>query len=249
MHTKSPGPQVHEIDWLTPRTREILSLAQQEAVQAGRPSIQPEHLLLGVLLQGESTAATLLKKSGLDVRTLRTHLQGADHLSSTEPHPPLSQAAEGCIERAIAMIAYYLTRNRPLAKVAPEHLVLSVISHPGAQKLLVTHPVQIVALRQHLTEGMEPAFLAHIEALSLFPDRLGDTGHKAMNLLLRNKGHVRKMLSTAHLRCLSCQQQIQPYWKYCTYCGKEVAKKCNTCGTPSPNVRGAKFCIECGSPI
>lgn len=131
MNTKSPGPQIHEIDWLTPSTREILSLAQQEAAQTGRPLIQPEYLLLGVLLQGKSKAATLLNTCGLDVETLRAQMQrtsSAEYLSSTEPSPPLSQAAQECIERAIAMIAYYLTRNRSLAKVAPEHLVLRALS-------------------------------------------------------------------------------------------------------------------------
>jgi hypothetical protein len=250
MNTKSPG-QVNEIDWLTPRTREILLLAQQEAGQAGRPSIQPEHLLLGVILQAESKAATLLNNNGLDVGTLRAHTQGgtAGHLSSTEPLPPLSQAAEECIERAIAMIAYYLTRNRLLAKVTPEHLVLSVISHPSAQKFLVSYPALIASLRQQLTEDMEPAFLKHIEDLFLHPDRLQDAGRSTLKVSSRNREHVWKIRSVATFRCPSCQQQIPLDWKHCTYCGKKVAKKCATCGTPSPNVKGAKFCIECGSRL
>jgi ATP-dependent Clp protease ATP-binding subunit ClpA len=128
MNTKSPGPLVNEIDWLTPRTREILLLAQQEAAQAGRPSIQPEHLLLGVILQGESKAATLLNKSGLDEGTLRTHTQeaSAGHLSSTEPSPPLSQAAQGCIEQAIAMISYYSSFSQSRARTpGPQHYLSS----------------------------------------------------------------------------------------------------------------------------
>ncbi len=250
MNTKSPGPQVHEIDWLTSPTRESLLLAQQEAAQAGKPFTQPEHLLLGVLLQRESKAATLLNRCDLDVETLRVQMQGtsAALLSSTKPSPLLSQATEECIEQAIAMIAYYLTRNRSLARVAPEHLVLSVISHPSVQKLLITHPTQIASLRQQLTEDMEPEFLAHIDDLFLLPDRLPEAGRKGINPPAR-KGHSGKILAIVLFRCPFCQRQIQPHWKHCTYCGKKVVKKCASCGTPTPNVKGAKFCTECGSPL
>jgi ATP-dependent Clp protease ATP-binding subunit ClpA len=252
MSTKSPGQQVHEIDWLTPLTRQVLLLAQQEAAQAGGMYIQPEHLLLGVMMQGESKAATLLNRSGLDVATLRAHIEGAypGNTPSNETTPPLSQAAEGGIEQAIAMITYYLTRHRPLAKVTPEHLVLSIISHPGIQKLLVTHPAAIASLRRQLTEDMEPDFLHHIEGLFLLPDHMRSARRKTMNLARRNKGHAKKLSpAPSFIFCPSCQQQIQPHWKHCAYCGNEVARKCARCGTLFPNGRGAKFCFGCGSPL
>ena len=198
MTTKSPGPQRQEIDWLTPLTRTVLFLSQQEAIQMDLAYIRPEHLLLGVIVQGESKAAMLLNKSGLDAATLRTHIKGAydSNALSKEASPPLSQHAEECIEYAIAMIAYYLTRHPPSAKVTPEHLVLSIISHPGIQRLLVTYPVQIASLRQEITKDMDPEYLRHVEDLFLLPDHMRDTaGRKAINLAVRNKEHVRKILS------------------------------------------------------
>jgi ATP-dependent Clp protease ATP-binding subunit ClpA len=252
MTTKNPGSQRQEIDWLTPLTRAILSLAQQEAVQTGIAYIQAEHLLLGVIVQGESEAATLLNTSGLDAATLRAHTKEVygEKILSKEASPPLSQQAEECIEYAIAMIAYYLTRQPPLARVAPEHLVLSVISHPGVKKLLVTHPVKIASLRHQLTKNMDPNFLRHVEDLFLLPDHMRDTtSRKAINLAVRSKEQARKILSAANLRCPSCSQQIQSHWKHCTYCGTNLTMRCDRCGAPSPNVKGAKFCVECGNNL
>lgn len=45
---------------LTPRTRKVLSLADKERKDTGRPYIGTEHLLLGLLREGQGTAAVLL---------------------------------------------------------------------------------------------------------------------------------------------------------------------------------------------
>jgi predicted RNA-binding protein with RPS1 domain len=49
--------------------------------------------------------------------------------------------------------------------------------------------------------------------------------------------------------CPSCQQAVPTNWKHCAYCGVELAKVCQKCGTPCPDIEGACFCFECGQRL
>lgn len=49
--------------------------------------------------------------------------------------------------------------------------------------------------------------------------------------------------------CPACKQSTMPGWKYCVYCGTLLAKVCPKCGTPYPEIEGARFCFECGGEL
>jgi hypothetical protein len=49
--------------------------------------------------------------------------------------------------------------------------------------------------------------------------------------------------------CPSCKRLVLIQWNRCAYCGASLAKVCPICGAPRPEVEGAKFCFECGSPL
>jgi len=64
----SPGPnQVLFTDApITPRTKRVLALAAREAHVLSHTSVGTEHILLGLLLDGDGIAARVLKSLGLD---------------------------------------------------------------------------------------------------------------------------------------------------------------------------------------
>ncbi len=49
----------------TPRTRQVLALAGEEAHRVGEPAISPHHLLVAILREGQGIAAQLLQISGV----------------------------------------------------------------------------------------------------------------------------------------------------------------------------------------
>ena len=51
---------------LTPRTKRVLELAHTEARRLNHHYVGTEHLLLGVLIEGEGVAATMLHEFGVD---------------------------------------------------------------------------------------------------------------------------------------------------------------------------------------
>jgi ATP-dependent Clp protease ATP-binding subunit ClpC len=56
---------------LTPRTKEVLELSLREALQLGHNYIGTEHILLGLLREGEGVAAQVLVKLGADPSRIR----------------------------------------------------------------------------------------------------------------------------------------------------------------------------------
>ncbi len=70
---------------LTPRAKKTIELAVQEARRLKHRYIGTEHLLLGLIREGEGIAAAVLEKFGLDLEQARTEvldiLSNADHTS------------------------------------------------------------------------------------------------------------------------------------------------------------------------
>jgi ATP-dependent Clp protease ATP-binding subunit ClpC len=57
----------------TPRLKRIMHLAYDEAGRSGHNLIRPEHLLLGLLEEGEGIAADILRRAGFDPRRARLY--------------------------------------------------------------------------------------------------------------------------------------------------------------------------------
>jgi len=64
----------------TPRAKEALDLTQLEASRLGHDFIDPDHLLLGVLREGEGVASQALVSLGVDLTQLRQEVAGATPL-------------------------------------------------------------------------------------------------------------------------------------------------------------------------
>jgi len=63
-----PSPQ------MTPRAKRVTELAYEEAKILGSDKINPEHILLGILREGEGIAVHILRKLGVDLNTLRREI-------------------------------------------------------------------------------------------------------------------------------------------------------------------------------
>lgn len=59
---------------MTPRARKVTEIAFEEARMAGSDKIEPEHILLGILREGEGIAIHILKKLNVNIPNLRREL-------------------------------------------------------------------------------------------------------------------------------------------------------------------------------
>jgi ATP-dependent Clp protease ATP-binding subunit ClpC len=65
----------------TPRAKKVLELSLREALQLGHSYIGPEHLLLGLVREGEGVAAQVLQKRGAELKRVRQEV--IDTLAAT----------------------------------------------------------------------------------------------------------------------------------------------------------------------
>jgi ATP-dependent Clp protease ATP-binding subunit ClpC len=66
-----PGPPVTGHLPFTPRAKKVMELSLREALQLGHNYIGTEHILLGLIHEGEGVAATIIQAAGLDLPAVR----------------------------------------------------------------------------------------------------------------------------------------------------------------------------------
>ena len=54
----------------SPRVKDVITFSREEALRLGHDFIGVEHLMLGIIREGEGTAVQILKNLDIDLKTL-----------------------------------------------------------------------------------------------------------------------------------------------------------------------------------
>ncbi len=224
---------LQEPDHLAPSTHEAIRLAQEEAVRMQARAVYPEHLLLGVIAQGENKAAKMMCRCGMDMPAIRvraTEVFGSQYVGTDNTDLPLSQESLQCIEWATKLVM----RHMQAALVLPEHVVLFVLRHPHMRYFLAPFSSSVELIHGYLTKEMRTPLLRNIENPLPTPAYMGEQ---------------QGVVNLSSERCPACKKETLPGWKHCAYCGASLARTCPHCGAPLPGVEDARFCFECGRSL
>ena len=87
----------------SPRVRDVITYSKEEAMRLGHDYIGTEHLLLGILREGEGTAIEIIKDLGLDLKNVRHNIEGlsapyATNAPGTAKNLPLTRQAEKALK-------------------------------------------------------------------------------------------------------------------------------------------------------
>jgi ATP-dependent Clp protease ATP-binding subunit ClpC len=134
------------------QVKEIISFSREEALRLGNDFIGTEHLLLGVIREGENTAVRILKSFNVDLYELRKEIELAvkDKTGKNVANInslPLTKQAEKVI-RVTVLEAKALKSNT----VETEHLMLSILKNKEniATQILNQFDVDYDLFRQEL---------------------------------------------------------------------------------------------------
>jgi ATP-dependent Clp protease ATP-binding subunit ClpC len=105
----------------TPRAKKVLELSLREALQLGHNYIGTEHILLGLIREGEGVAAQVLVKLGADLNRVRQ--QVIQLLSGYQGKEPAGTAAEGTPSTSLVLDQF----GRNLTQAARESKLDPVI--------------------------------------------------------------------------------------------------------------------------
>jgi len=110
----------------SPRVKDVITFSREEALRLGHNYIGVEHLLLGIIREGEGTAVKILKRSGIDLMELRKVIEGSIEPSSAKPadrgNIPLVKQAEKVLK-----ITYLEAKIFKSSVIGTEHLLLSIL--------------------------------------------------------------------------------------------------------------------------
>jgi hypothetical protein len=129
VHPTVEGPSsgsggMDRFDKFTDGARRVLTLSQDEAQRLGHNCIGTEHLLLGLVREGDGLAARALENLGADLAKVRTAVEfiigQGDHAVSGEVG--LTPRAKRVIELAIAE-----SRTSDAHEIGTEHLLLGLV--------------------------------------------------------------------------------------------------------------------------
>ncbi|MBT2556614.1 ATP-dependent Clp protease ATP-binding subunit [Hymenobacter sp. ISL-91] len=109
------------------RVKEVISLSREEAIRLGHDYIGTEHLLLGMIREGEGTALGLLKKLGVSIDELKYALEQATRNTATQGTSitgsiPLTKQTEKVLK-----ITYLEAKIFKSEIIGTEHLLLSIL--------------------------------------------------------------------------------------------------------------------------
>ncbi|MBQ7112297.1 MAG: ATP-dependent Clp protease ATP-binding subunit [Thermoguttaceae bacterium] len=134
----------------TDRARKVMQFAHQEALRFNHEYVGTEHILLGLIKEGTGVAANILKKMGIDLRTMRLEVEklvrsGPDlvTMGRLPQTPRAKKAVEYAIEEARRLKHNY---------VGTEHLLLGLLKeHDGvAAQVMMNLGLKLDAVREEI---------------------------------------------------------------------------------------------------
>ncbi len=136
----------------SPKVREVISFSREEALRLGHDFIGTEHLLLGLIREGEGLAIKVIKSMDVDVVMLRKAVEDSirekgGHQSLNVSNLPLTKQAEKILK--IAILEAKLMKSET---IGTEHLMLSILKNKDsvATELLTRFEVEYERFKDEL---------------------------------------------------------------------------------------------------
>ncbi len=109
------------------RVKEVISLSREEALRLGHDYIGTEHLLLGMIREGEGVAVGLLKKLGVGMEDLRSSIEQATKGTATSNVKNLANIPLTRQSEKVLKITYLEAKIFKSQLIGTEHLLLSIL--------------------------------------------------------------------------------------------------------------------------
>ncbi len=134
----------------TSRVQKVIRYSKEEAMRLGHDYIGTEHLMLGVLKEGEGIAIKILQNLGCDMNKLKKAIEDATAPSGgtmTIGNLPLSKRAEKALK-----MTYIEAKNFNNDVIGTEHLLLSILKEKDslAAQILLTFNIDYASCYNEL---------------------------------------------------------------------------------------------------
>ncbi len=147
----------------SPRVKDVITFSREEALRLGHDYIGTEHLLLGIIREGEGSAIKLLRSIGISLPDLRKEVESMTAASSRKSNNNLSNIPlVKQAERALK-ITYLEAKIFKSNVIGTEHLLLSILKDEDsvATKAMLKFNIDYETIKREIEVngsnlGMEP---------------------------------------------------------------------------------------------
>lgn len=111
------------------RVKDVISFSREEALRLGNDFIGVEHLLLGLIREGDGKAIMVLKEFHLDLRMIRKEIEQTLVSSSTRVNQNLSNIPLVKQAERVLKLTYLEAKLYKSPMIGTEHLLLSILKN------------------------------------------------------------------------------------------------------------------------
>ncbi len=153
----------------SPRVNDVISFSREEALRLGHDYIGAEHLLLGLIREGEGSAIKAIKRLGIELKDLRNEIEKiakpTSVMSVSLGNIPLLKQAE-----KILKMMYLEAKVMRSEKIGTEHLLLSILKNNDniAAKVLENNDINYDMIKQEFEDEQNLDSVEDVQAS--FPD-------------------------------------------------------------------------------
>ena len=151
------------------QVKKVISLSREEAIRLGHDYIGTEHLLLGLIKDGDNLAMKVLDSFEVDKNQLRYKIEEStperrfDGTSLNVGNIPLNKQAEKVLK--VTLLEAKAFRNE---EIAPEHLMLSILKHGDnlASKILTNFDLDYDSFKselEYVTQELEGSYSEFVD--------------------------------------------------------------------------------------
>ena len=149
----------------SPRVKDVISYSREESLRLGNDFISVEHILLGLIREGEGTAIQLLRSFNLDLQKIRTELELGLKRNvlvnlDSAANIPLVKQAEKVLKKSFLEAKLYKSDS-----IGTQHLLLSILKEEDcvATSVLNKYGVIYDIIRDELENMMKDENLPRAE--------------------------------------------------------------------------------------
>jgi ATP-dependent Clp protease ATP-binding subunit ClpC len=143
----------------SPRVKDVISFSREEALRLGHDYIGVEHLLLGIIREGEGVAVKIIENSNIDLKELRkvleSNLESGNSKQVDTNNIPLIKQAEKVLK-----ITYLEAKLFKSNMIGTEHLLLSILKEEDnvAAQTLNKFKIDYTLVKDELELMMEQGY-------------------------------------------------------------------------------------------
>ena len=156
----------------SPRVKDVISYSREEALRLGHDYIGVEHLLLGIIREGQGVAIKMIKSSGIDTKELRKKLESKlesgqlNEVKNSVNIPLLKQAEK------VLKITYLEAKLFKSNMIGTEHLLLSILKEDNnlASSILKEFKVDYESIKYELDVMQESGYKSDLNPTAKHPE-------------------------------------------------------------------------------